>query len=207
MSRIDDLNPSEDGPRSTATFRGLLERVKVDDASAWHRLVDLYAPLVYRWCRSYGLREQDAADVFQDVFQAVATHIAGFRKEKESDTFRGWLRTITRNKVRDQFRKSGREPAGEGGSEAMVRLAALPDAFHQEPDESGDEQEHHGLYRRALALIRSEFEPRTWQAFWLTAVDGRATNDVADELAMSPGAVRVAKSRVLRRLREELGEL
>src|SRR5277367_2420601 len=109
MSRSDEPISGEEGPHSTATFRGLLERVRVDDEAAWHRLVDLYAPLVYRWCRRSGLPEQDAADVFQDVFQAVATHIAGFRKEKESDTFRGWLRTITRNKIRDHFRKSARE--------------------------------------------------------------------------------------------------
>jgi len=207
MSRIDEPNPGEEGPQSTATFRGLLERVKVDDRAAWHRLVDLYAPLVYRWCRRYGLPEQDAADVFQDVFQSVATHIAGFRKEKESDTFRGWLRTITRNKVRDHFRKSGREPAGEGGSEAQIRLSALPATPLPDADDSGEEHADRGLFGRALALIRSEFEPRTWQAFWLTAVDGRTPNEVSAELGMSPGAVRVAKSRVLRRLREELGEL
>ena len=107
----------------------LLERVKADDAAAWDRLVDLYAPLVYRWCRRCDLPEQDTADVFQDVFQAVATHIAGFRKEKEGDTFRGWLRTITRNKVRDHFRKLGREPAGEGGTEAQIRLSELPGRY------------------------------------------------------------------------------
>jgi RNA polymerase sigma-70 factor (ECF subfamily) len=206
MSRIGEENPSEDGPHSTATFRGLLERVKVDDEAAWHRLIDLYAPLVYRWCRRDGLPEQDAADVFQDVFQSVATHIADFRKEKEGDTFRGWLRTITRNKVRDQFRKARREPSGEGGSEALTRLSALPEPIPTESDDSGEEQADRGLFDRALALIRSEFEPRTWQAFWLTTVEGRSPFDVSSELSMSPGAVRVAKSRVLRRLRDELGD-
>ncbi len=120
MSRVDHADPSEEGPHSSATSRGLLERVKVDDAAAWHRLVDLYAPLVYRWCRGFGLPEPDAADVFQDVFQAVASSIACFRKEKEGDTFRGWLRTITRNKIRDHFRIRGREPAGEGGTRSTI---------------------------------------------------------------------------------------
>ena len=64
-----------------------------------------------------------------------------------------------------------------------------------------------GLFARALDLIRGEFEERTWAAFRLTAVEGRAARDVAADLAMTPGAVRVAKSRVLRRLREELGDL
>jgi RNA polymerase sigma-70 factor (ECF subfamily) len=206
MNRVGEPNPNEEGPQSTATFRGLLERVKVDDEAAWHRLIDLYAPLVYRWCRRDGLPEQDAADVFQDVFQAVAIHIAGFRKEKEGDTFRGWLRTITRNKVRDQFRKSRREPAGEGGSEALVRLSALPEPPPSDSDNSREEQADRRLFDHALGLIRGEFEPRTWQAFWLTAVEGRTPLDVSAELGMSPGAVRVAKSRVLHRLRDELGE-
>src|SRR5262245_54299739 len=86
---------------SSATSRSLLDRVRTNDAAAWDRLVALYAPLVFHWCRRWDLQHQDAADILQDVFQAVATHIAQFRKEREGDTFRGWLRTITRNKVRD----------------------------------------------------------------------------------------------------------
>jgi RNA polymerase sigma-70 factor (ECF subfamily) len=207
MSRIDEADPSEERPQSSATSRGLLQRVQVDDPAAWRRLVDLYAPLVYRWCRRSDLPEQDAADVFQDVFQAVASHIAGFRKEKDGDTFRGWLRTITRNKIRDHFRKSGREPAGEGGTEAQLRIAALPADSSSETGDPGDEAANRGLVGRALSLIQCEFEPRTWQAFWLTAVEGRAPAEVAGELDMTAGAVRVAKSRVLHRLREELGEL
>jgi RNA polymerase sigma-70 factor (ECF subfamily) len=185
----------------------LLERVKADDAAAWDRLVTLYAPLVLHWCRRWDLQEQDAADIFQEVFQAVATHIAGFRKTGRGDTFRGWLRTITRNKVHDHFRRLGREPGGAGGTDAQRRLAQFP-APGPPAEECRSEQEaDRGLFYRALNLIRSEFEERTWQAFWRTAVDGQAPRDVAAELAMSPGAVRVAKSRVLQRLREELGDL
>ena len=73
----------------------------------------------------WGLRDDDAADVFQEVFQAVAAHLAGFRRDRAGDTFRGWLRTITRNKVNDHFRRRQREPGGVGGSEARVRLAQV----------------------------------------------------------------------------------
>jgi RNA polymerase sigma-70 factor (ECF subfamily) len=208
MQSFDEPNPSLEGPHpSSATSRSLLERLKADDAVAWDRLVGLYAPLVFRWCRRWDLPEQDLADIFQDVFQAVAAHLASFRKEREGDTFRGWLRTITRNKVRDHFRKLGREPGGVGGTEAQIRLAELPADPSPDEDDSAEERADHGLFARALDLIRSEFEERTWQAFWLTAVEGRAPKDVALEFGISPGAVRVAKSRVLRRLREELGEL
>src|ERR1041385_9135697 len=90
---------------STGTSKSLLERARSDDPAAWTRLVDLYAPLVAYWCRRWGLRDEDRADVLQDVFQAVAAHVGDFQKQKDGDTFRGWLRTITLNKVRDHFRK------------------------------------------------------------------------------------------------------
>jgi RNA polymerase sigma-70 factor (ECF subfamily) len=185
----------------------LLERVKANEAGAWERLVGLYAPLVFHWCRRWHLQDEDSADVFQEVFLAVATHIGAFRKNGARDTFRGWLRTITRNKVLDHFRRLGREPSGEGGTEAHVRIAQLADAPPSEEESSAEQDAEDSLFRRALELIRGEFEERTWQAFWRTTVEGRAPKDVAGELGMSPGAVRVAKCRVLHRLREELGDL
>src|SRR5205823_14096001 len=105
------------------------------------------------------------------------------------------------------FRKLGREAHGVGGSSARERLAQLPGPPPVEDDRVGDDAGERGLLARVLDLIRGEFEERTWAAFWRTVVDGRASKDVAAELAMSPGAVRVAKSRVLHRLREELGDL
>jgi RNA polymerase sigma-70 factor (ECF subfamily) len=191
---------------STTTCRSLLERVRANDPAAWERLVSLYAPLVCHWCRGWGLQDHDAADVFQEVFQAVVAHIGTFRKERAGDTFRGWLRTIVRNKVHDHFRRRGREPEGVGGTDAQRRLAQVPGPAPAEDEPPADDGEH-GLFGRALELIRGEFEERTWQAFWRTAVEGRAPRDVGAELSMSPGAVRVAKSRVLHRLREELGDL
>src|SRR5262250_370090 len=90
---------------SITTSRSLLERVKADEAAAWERLVTLYAPLVFHWCRRYNLGEADVADILQEVFQAVFLHLADFRKERQADTFRGWLRRITQNKILDHFRR------------------------------------------------------------------------------------------------------
>jgi RNA polymerase sigma-70 factor (ECF subfamily) len=185
----------------------LLERVKANDASAWDQLVSLYGPLVFHWCRHWDLQEQDTADICQEVFQSVATHIGAFRKEKTTDTFRGWLRTITRNKIHDHFRRLGREPGGIGGTDAQTRLAELPAPQRRDDDSAVDNQAERALFFRMLDLIRGEFAERTWQAFWRTAVDGQSPNEVAADLAMSPGAVRVAKYRVLHRLRDELGGL
>lgn len=172
---------------------------------AWDRLSALYAPLVYHWCRRKGLRESDSADIVQEVFQAVVTHLGPFRKQEEADTFRGWLRTIAENKIRDHFRRTGREADAVGGTEAQQRLAQIP--APTEPGSVSSDDWEGPLYRRVLDLVRGEFEERTWQAFWRTAVEGRDPGDVGSELAMSRGAVRVAKSRVLSRLRQELGDL
>ncbi|MBM4073980.1 MAG: sigma-70 family RNA polymerase sigma factor [Planctomycetes bacterium] len=206
MTDLPEITGS-DRQSSSGTSRSLLERARADDAAAWDRLVGLYAPLVLHWCRCRGLQEPDVADVFQEVFLAVATHIGGFRKRQPGDTFRGWLRTITSNKVLDHFRRRQRHPGGVGGSEALDRLTLLPAPLSIDEGSIAEVQAERGLFHRALELVRGEFEPHTWQAFWKTAVEGRMANDVAADLGMSAGAVRVAKSRVLHRLREELRDL
>lgn len=199
-------DPVADDRSSTSTSRSLLARLHTNDATAWDRLLTLYAPLVWHWCRTMNLPEQDVADVFQEVFQSVATNIGKFRKSAPGDTFRGWLRTITRNKVLDHFRRMQHEPQGAGGTEARLRLAQVPDGPgpNETPQENRLWQE---LYQRALQLIQTEFEPRTWMAFWRVVVGGQSAPEVAAELAMTPGAVRVAKCRVLHRLRQELGDV
>jgi RNA polymerase sigma-70 factor (ECF subfamily) len=58
-----------------------------------------------------------------------------------------------------------------------------------------------------MGIMRGDFEERTWHAFWETAVEKRQAGDVAQTLGISLGAVYMAKSRVLRRLREELDGL
>ena len=194
---------------SGSTSRSMLAGAQHDDSAAWTRLVVLYTPLVTAWCRRWGVAQQDLSDVVQDVFAAVARSVARFRKEQPQDSFRGWLATIARNKVRDYFRRRGGQPSAAGGTEAWQRISQVCDPLEDESvSENAVEDVAFGdLLRRALDSIRGEFQERTWQAFWRTAVDGRAATDVAAELGMSGGAVRVAKSRVLRRLREELGDL
>lgn len=191
----------------TGTSSSLVNRVKADEAGAWDRLVTLYAPLVYHWCRRWQLKDEDLADIFQEVFKALVVHIAGFRKKREGDTFRGWLWTITRSKVLDHFRKKGKEPEGAGGTEAWMRLSQVPAPEAAAETDPGEAEAMRRLFLRGLDLIRGDFEERTWQAFWRTAVEGRTPREVAAELSTTPGAVRVAKSRVLQRLREELGDV
>jgi RNA polymerase sigma-70 factor (ECF subfamily) len=154
-----------------------------------------------------GLASQDWADVFQEVFGAVAIKYHTFHKERTHDTFRGWLRTITKNKVLDLHRKRQHEPQGIGGTEAKAWLAAVPDGLNEIDGDETTLQTDHPLYREALLLIQDHFEPTSWQAFWAVVVEGRTPQETAQALGISPAAVRVAKCRVLQRLRQELGDV
>jgi RNA polymerase sigma-70 factor (ECF subfamily) len=188
-----------------STSLTLLQRIRSGDMSGWRHVVDLYTPLVYHWCHRWGVPPGEADDVLQEVFQAASQGITGFRREGEGDTFRGWLRGITRHKVLAFRRASGRRPDPLGGSEALQMIQALPGP--ETPEDTEDAAQTSALFHRALRLLRAEFEERTWQAFWRTAVDGQPAPGVAAELGMTANAVRMAKSRVLHRLREELGDL
>ncbi|MBC8290544.1 MAG: sigma-70 family RNA polymerase sigma factor [Planctomycetes bacterium] len=197
----------------TSTSRSLLVRLNEQDESAWDRLVELYTPLVCHWCRGQRLPEQDLPDVIQEVFKAASLNIDRFRHDRPGDTFRGWLRTISRSKVNDCFRKKGKEATAAGGTEAHATFQQLADGSLE--SDSGEESsqgcpeatEKQLLFRRALELVQRDFEERTWQAFWKVVVDGMTPKDAGGELDMKPGTVRVAKSRVLARLRQEFGDL
>jgi RNA polymerase sigma-70 factor (ECF subfamily) len=190
---------------SDSTSSSLIARVKSADPEAWERLSGLYTPLVYGWCRRSGLAAEYAADVAQNVFVSVVKAVQDFRHDSPQDSFRGWLWTITRNEVRKRGSREAEQPQARGGSDAHRALQGLPDFFESDttpPDEHSETR----LVRRAAQVIRNEFEVATWLAFWRTTVDGQAASEIADELEMSPGAVRQAKHRVLKRLREFLSE-
>ena len=105
-----------------STSSGLIEGVKRQVPLSLHRLVQIYSGLVYSWCRKFGVSQTDAPDVFQEVFRSVHTHIADFRRDEPGHTFRGWLWTITRNKIRDHFRRVAGRPQATGGTDAMLQL-------------------------------------------------------------------------------------
>ena len=188
-----------------STSASLIERVRCNDQAAWRRMVRLYGPLVYYWCRQCELQPADLSDIFQEVFRSVSVSISDFRHGGSGQTFRGWLRTVTRNKLNDHFRHNRRVPQAAGGSTANLRWQQFV-----EDDSNGGfipmDDERRILVHRAMSLLKTDFEERTWKAFWRTAVDGVPSAQVAEELGMTPAAVRKSKSRVLQRLREELGE-
>ena len=177
-----------------------MARLKSQDADGWRRFVSIYGPLVYSWGRATGLGEEDAADAGQEVFRSVAQSINRFRRDRPGDSFRGWLWTIARNRFRMHFRCLARQPKTVSVEKALEEIAELSENESENPEETVQ------LAERALEMIRVDFEPRTFQAFWRTAVDGQPASDVAQELGMSKAAVYMARSRVLARLRLELGE-
>lgn len=186
-----------------STSSSLLARLRSQDNDAWNRFVQLYGPLVYSWCRRRGLQAEDAADVMQEVFRNVSGSIKDF-KPAPNGSFRGWLWRITCNRLLDFFRRRQRQPSALGGSDAQQRWADLPESLDSsEPgaSASGD------LVHRALALIRPDFSDASWQAFVRVVMEDHRPEDVARDLGMTPNAVYIAKSRILRRLRDELGEV
>ena len=183
----------------------LLERARTNDADAWRRLVELYRPLVLFWCARAKVDPTDAEDVAQGVLVAAAAGLDRFHHDRPGDTFRGWLRAITRNQILLHVRRNHGRPQAAGGSDAWQNLQAVAGRL---AIEDVDEQAEVGqLCRRAVEQVRGEFEERTWQAFWLTTIEGRLPGALADVLGMTPAAIRQAKSRVLRRLKQEMGEL
>lgn len=191
---------------SSSTSPTLLDRVRELDADAWDHLAKLYGPIVYRWCRKSGLQDNDAADISQEVFRAVAKGISSFKYDEPGSSFRGWLWTITHNKVRDYYRWLSNRPGAEGGSEAHLRLQSIPESATEEAA-IGEFDATGSLVHRALELVRVEFEERTFQAFLRVITGGQSPASVAADLDMTVGAVCTAKWRVLRRLREEINEL
>jgi RNA polymerase sigma-70 factor (ECF subfamily) len=185
----------------------LLEGPRANEPAAWTLMVRLYTPLLHYWCGTFGLRGLDTENVAQEVFQAAAANLANFRRESDKDTFRGWLRGITRHKVLLHFRRQGRHPQATGGEAAWAELQEIEAPPTDLPGAEVDTQERDTLHWQALELVKAEFGVRTWQMFWRTAIEGRSLADLSDELGVTPAAVRMAKYRVLRRLKQNLGEL
>ena len=187
-----------------ATSPSLLERARHSDADAWKRIVRIYGPLVDSWCRRAAISRDDAEDVVQEIFLSVSKQLSQFNYGRERDTFRGWLRVIAKRRIVDYYRRMSERPNAEGGTTAFVLMQQAPDLLTDDPDA---EVEEAGVSRRALELIRDEFEPRTWSAFWKTAIEGMKPAEISKDIGMSQSAIRMAKSRVLARLRQELSGL
>jgi RNA polymerase sigma-70 factor (ECF subfamily) len=181
------------------TSLSLLERLRrPSEAEAWSRFVRLYTPLLYSWAYRFGLTEADAADLVQEVLTLLVQKLPDFAYDPQQ-RFRGWLWTVTLNQLRAARRRKSLPVEG------AERLDDLPaeDAIAR----FDDAEYARYLIGRALQLLRTDLQPQTWQAFWECTTEGRPAAEVARRLGLSVEAVYAAKSRVLRRLRQELDGL
>jgi hypothetical protein len=121
------MSGSPDASSASATRASLIAGLRRGDMRAWYEMVDLYAPLVHHWCAQCRIGPDAADDVMQETFAAVARRIEQFEYRNQNDSFRGWLWTVTRNKVRDYRRNRLRQAESVGGSTAMRHLAEYPD--------------------------------------------------------------------------------
>lgn len=191
------------GQRSVpSTSSSLLRQVRDNDPQAWERLSTLYAPMVFAWCRTSGLQSADAADIVQRVFTAVYKSLDRFRHRSPHDSFRAWLWRITRNAVAMHVREASKQPQAVANPDALKQVVGC---FRPEPRPE-TESERLELLDRALQVLEPQFEAKTWQAFWRTTVDGEPGPQVANDLNMTPGAVRQAKYTVLQRLKTLLAQ-
>jgi RNA polymerase sigma factor (sigma-70 family) len=170
---------------------------------AWAEFVGLYTPIVFGFCTQRGLSEADAADVAQEVMCAVAGSMDGFAYDPARGKFRNWLLTVTRNKFNNLLGRQYRQPVANGSTTVIELLSEQP--AHDEA-QRWDEEYQRNLFRWAAAKVQGEFEPKTWEAFWQTAMLDRPGQEVADALGISAGAVYIARSRVLARLKERIAE-
>jgi RNA polymerase sigma-70 factor (ECF subfamily) len=176
------------------------------DHEAWVEFVSLYEPVAYRLLRRHGLQDADAREVMQDLFLAVSRSIDRWDPAEERGSFRGWLRRVARNLVINWLRQRSRRVTATGGSDLQAMLNNLPADADAETLEF-DHELRRALFHQAAERVRTEVQPATWQAFWETGVVGTSAADAARKLGMEVGAVRVAKCRVLARLRAALSEL
>ena len=190
-----------------ATRPSLLVRIRdAGDGQAWSQFVEIYGPLVYGFARKHGLQDADAADLTQDILGAVAGAVGRLDYDPRRGSFRGWLFTVVRNRLRDFLARPRRLWQGSGDSGARALLEEHP-APEEDLAASWDQEYRRQLLAWAAERVRGGVQESTWQAFWQTAVEGKAGQEVARALGMTVAAVYLAKSRVMARLKEEIRQV
>lgn len=182
-----------DAPDTRASL--LLRLQQPEDELAWQEFVEIYQPLLERLAARYGLQAADAQDVAQEVLTKVAKAVPEWEHDPARGTFRGWLTRVTRNLTIEQFRARSRRPRTNPESGQLEQFDRNADSIFQL-------EEQRELFGWAARKARDQFAPATWQAFWLTAVEQQLPAAVAEQLGLSAGAVYIARSRVMARMRE-----
>jgi RNA polymerase sigma factor (sigma-70 family) len=184
-----------------ATRESLLVRLgDGQDKQAWSDFVDLYSPVVYGFARRRGLQDADAADLVQEVLRSVARSLPNYDREK--GRFRSWLMAVVRHRLSEFWAERGRVVSGTGDARVLRHMEQV--GADGGLEELWEQEYRQSVFRLAADRIRGEFEESTWQAFWLTTVEGKNIKEVARSLGISDGAVYIARSRVTARLKKQV---
>src|SRR5262245_13873754 len=191
---------------NSRTRVSLLDRICHDpqDQASWNEFVARYSPKIYGWCRRWGLQEADAQDVTQTVLLQLATKMRRFAYDP-TRRFRAWLKTLTQHAWSDFLADRQRVATATGDSRTMDALGSV--AVRQDLEACLEEVFDLELMELATRRVRQRVEPRTWEAFRLTALDGLSGAEAAARLGMQVGAVFKAKSNVKKQLQEEIRQL
>jgi RNA polymerase sigma-70 factor, ECF subfamily len=190
-------------PLTPETRLSLIRRLQSgNDADAWTEFSDIYRLVIVKLASSRGLQSADAEDLAQKVLLSVSKHIVGWKPDPKRGRFRTWLQTIVRNATLNALSRIPQD-AAPGGTTAMRSLSDLP---QNEADVFDVEWKREAL-NWAAAQVRSEFEPATWDAFWLTAVEGQSPKSASAKTGKSLGAVYIARTRIMKRIRTKVDEL
>jgi RNA polymerase sigma-70 factor (ECF subfamily) len=188
---------------TSVSLLGRLAGAPTDDD--WRRLHDLYRPLLGAWMARAGVPASAVEDLAQDVLLVVFREVAGF-EWRGNGAFRSWLRTILANRMRDYFRGQKYQPIATGDSDFLRRLDEL-----QSPESAlsklWDREHDEHVVAALMQGVRGDFAPATWQAFRRHVLEGEPAAHIALEMGLSLNSVLLAKSRVLKRLRQELAGL
>lgn len=203
-----DLARSVTYMNALETRATLLIRLRdASDQEAWRQFASIYTPLVYRYALKNGLQDADAADVAQETMCNIVRVICDFKYDPSRGSFRGWLLTVVRNSLRKRYRLAQHQSLGSGDTGVHELLHQSPDSSSLSADAAWDREYELWLFHKVANWIKGEFQSKTWDAFWKTTVDGLDVASVASELAMTCGAIYIARSRVLARIRAEIERL
>jgi RNA polymerase sigma factor (sigma-70 family) len=200
MAVPDGLRVTDDLPLTRVSL--LVQIRDSKNEAAWQEFIKLYGPMVFGFARKRGLQDADAADLMQDVLRSVSSAIGRLDYDRSQGTFRGWLFTITRNKVYNFLSARRVRPQGSGDTTTNKLLNEQPAG--EDGSDAWEIEYQRRIASMAMDRVKSEFQETTWQAFRLTAVDGLSAADASKQTGLSTGAVYVAKSRVLARLKQEV---
>ena len=175
------------------------------DIEAWDQFVSIYEPLVYRLARAKGFQDADAREVVQEVLVAVCRAVDRWEPDAEKGRFRDWLFRIARNLMINIATRRKYKSIASGDSNLSELLEARAEQSCSDSSEF-DLEYRREVFRWASEQVREQVMETTWQAFWLTSIESKPLKEVALELKMSVGAVKVARSRVFARLRRIVKE-